>query len=342
MVHNYLLALYAQYEPDQLLGYLQSKGQDETNVPYDLRYAARLCIQLGHAQATVHLLATMGAYEEAVEHALANENVDLAKQTAERLQGEKTELAKRLWLKIAKYVIKNIYTGDGGSSDGSSGNQFTIKMATSILNECPLLKIEDILPYFPEFLTIDHFKEAICASLESYNRNIEELRNDMKMATDSAKDIREEIHRLRNRYTVVKAGDKCCLCGYHILMRPFYSFHCGHLFHSDCMLDEVRPHLPETDKRRLQELESMFSKLSLQQQQTTTGSSSSNSFAVTGGKGLATTSNISEANQREEIYSKIDDIVAGECLLCGQYMINMIDKPFIDPKEMNFAMKGWL
>ena len=27
-----------------------------------------------------------------------------------------------------------------------------------LLKECPLLKIEDILPFFPDFVTIDHFK----------------------------------------------------------------------------------------------------------------------------------------------------------------------------------------
>lgn len=28
----------------------------------------------------------------------------------------------------------------------------------NLLHECNLLKIEDILPFFPDFVTIDHFK----------------------------------------------------------------------------------------------------------------------------------------------------------------------------------------
>ncbi len=28
----------------------------------------------------------------------------------------------------------------------------------SLLQECSLLKIEDVLPFFPDFVTIDHFK----------------------------------------------------------------------------------------------------------------------------------------------------------------------------------------
>jgi hypothetical protein len=35
-----------------------------------------------------------------------------------------------------------------------------------------LLKIEDVLPFFPDFVTIDNFKEAICDSLERYNKQV--------------------------------------------------------------------------------------------------------------------------------------------------------------------------
>lgn len=33
-----------------------------------------------------------------------------------------------------------------------------IQKAMKFLNECELLKIEDVLPFFPDFVTIDHFK----------------------------------------------------------------------------------------------------------------------------------------------------------------------------------------
>ena len=35
-----------------------------------------------------------------------------------------------------------------------------------------VLKMEDVLPFFPDFVLIDDFKEAICTSLEEYNRQI--------------------------------------------------------------------------------------------------------------------------------------------------------------------------
>lgn len=33
-----------------------------------------------------------------------------------------------------------------------------VKRAMEFLHDCELLKIEDILPFFPDFVTIDHFK----------------------------------------------------------------------------------------------------------------------------------------------------------------------------------------
>jgi len=41
-----------------------------------------------------------------------------------------------------------------------------IQQAMQFLQQCELLKIEDILPFFSDFVTIDHFKDAICTSLQ--------------------------------------------------------------------------------------------------------------------------------------------------------------------------------
>jgi len=36
-----------------------------------------------------------------------------------------------------------------------------VRRAMEFLHECDILKIEDILPFFPDFVTIDHFKVGI-------------------------------------------------------------------------------------------------------------------------------------------------------------------------------------
>lgn len=70
-----------------------------------------------------------------------------------------------------------------------------------VLHQCEgLLKIEDILPFFPDFVTIDDFKDAISTSLEEYNRDIDSLKTQMNDATNSAQDISMDIHDLRHKY----------------------------------------------------------------------------------------------------------------------------------------------
>jgi hypothetical protein len=53
-----------------------------------------------------------------------------------------------------------------------------------------LLKIEDILPLFPDFARIDTFKDAICHSLEDYNSQIAGLKTEMDDVTRIADALR--------------------------------------------------------------------------------------------------------------------------------------------------------
>lgn len=60
-----------------------------------------------------------------------------------------------------------------------------------------LLKIEDILPFFPDFVMIDEFKDAICSSLEEYNRQIEDLKVRMPLQERTASPLRATRARIR-------------------------------------------------------------------------------------------------------------------------------------------------
>lgn len=66
----------------------------------------------------------------------------MAKKCAD-LPEDDEELRKKLWLKIARHVVQE---------------EKDVKKAMNCLSSCNLLKIEDILPFFPDFVTIDHFK----------------------------------------------------------------------------------------------------------------------------------------------------------------------------------------
>ncbi|KAE8587683.1 hypothetical protein XENTR_v10022066 [Xenopus tropicalis] len=312
-IHNYLLSLYAQFRPDSLLSYLEKAGTNANRIHYDLKYALRLCAEHGHNRACVHVYKVMELYEEAVDLALMVD-VDLAKSCAD-LPVDDEELQKKLWLKIARHVVQE---------------EKDVKKAMVCLSSCHLLKIEDILPFFPDFVTIDHFKEAICNSLEDYNKHIEELKREMEDATLSAKRIREDMQEMRNKYGLVDPQDKCTFCDFPLLNRPFYLFLCGHMFHFDCLMQVVVPNLPSYKQVKLEDLQQ---KLAAAVQPPKSRSQAKEEDAINLGK---------IQQNREQIKADIDDIVAAECAYCGELMIRTIDKPFIDPQKYKEEMLSWL
>lgn len=111
--------------------------------------------------------------------------------------------------------------------------------AMRFLESTDLLKIEDILPFFPDFVVIDDFKEEICTALEGYSTQIEQLKEEMAESTKSAEAIKADIADLKNRFVVVDANEKCGSCGLTLLTRQFYVFPCQHTFHADCLIREV-------------------------------------------------------------------------------------------------------
>lgn len=238
-------------------------------------------------------------------------DVDLAKSCADMPEDDE-ELRKKLWLKIARHVVQE---------------EKDVKKAMVCLSSCNLLKIEDILPFFPNFVTIDHFKEAICSSLQEYNKHIDELKQEMEEATESAKRIREDIQEMRNKYGVVESQEKCASCDFPLLNRPFYLFLCGHMFHSDCLQQEVVPHFSPFKQARLEELQRRLAAVGQAK------SRQRSKEAETSDRGQ---------QSRDQIKSDIDDLVAAECVYCGELMIKSIDKPFIDPQRCEEENNSWL
>ncbi|CAO1622916.1 unnamed protein product [Sympodiomycopsis kandeliae] len=253
-VHNFLFATLARGSEGEseedinnaLLDFIASSPTDPlTGSPYyDLDYALRTCEENGRKEASVRIFAKMGFYEDAVDLALDNRDVDLACYCADLIETDEA-LRRRLWLKAAKYVVDT---------------EQNITTAMEFLSLTPLLSIEDILPFFPDFTVIDSFKEEICLALESYATKIEDLKSEMERATGSAEHIREDINKLSQRFVTVDPEEKCGACQTDALQRQFYVFPCRHVFHADCLIAETTRRLPPRTLRRLLDLQGQLSR----------------------------------------------------------------------------------
>ncbi|KAG6329130.1 hypothetical protein ID866_9959, partial [Astraeus odoratus] len=243
IIHNLLITFYASpsttppNDDGLLLRFLTTAPCDPlTGKPYyDLDYALRLCKRTGRTQACVHIYAKMGLYENSVDLALEKGDLELAKINADMPEGD-PPLRKKLWLKIARYVVQD---------------KKDIKAAMRFLEDTEFLKIEDILPFFPDFVVIDDFKEEIAHALEGYSAHIEELKKEMDEATRTTESIKQDIAQLRNRFVTIAAEETCSVCTQLLLTRQFYVFPCQHTFHADCLIGLAKEYLPTSALRRI-------------------------------------------------------------------------------------------
>ncbi|KAH6684324.1 vacuolar protein sorting protein-like protein DigA [Halenospora varia] len=286
-VHNTLISIYASHpskDESGLLSYLESQGDEPS---FDADFALRLCIQHSRVQSCVFIYSTMGQYLQAVELALAHDEVDLASIIADRPVSD-PPLRKKLWLAVAKKVISQ-----------SNG----IKTAIEFLKRCDLLKIEDLIPFFPDFVVIDDFKEEICTALEDYSRNIDALKKEMDESSQTATNIKIDIAALDHRYAIVEPGEKCYICSLPLLSRQFFVFPCQHAFHSDCLGRKVMEQSGVGKGKRIREVQMQVSK-----------------GMVTGAK-------------RDAAIAELDALVASACILCSDFAIKRIDEPFVLPTD---------
>ncbi|KAJ5512332.1 Pep3/Vps18/deep orange [Penicillium fimorum] len=277
-VHNTLISIHASSPSSSeagLLTYLQSQPASPLHTMQTSRFACAFKIN-----ESSHAFTSTVQWDK------------LAAIVADRPEGN-DKLRKKLWLLVAEKKIRQPGTG--------------IKDAIEFLRRCELLRIEDLIPFFPDFVVIDDFKDEICTALEDYSRHIDSLRQEMDNSALTARQIRGEISGLDTRYAIVEPGERCWICSLPVLSRQFFVFPCQHAFHSDCLGREVLEGAGGK-KKYIRDLQAQLSSGDI------------------------------SASRREEIVKELDGLVAEACILCGDHAIKQIDKPFIASSE---AAEDW-
>lgn len=327
-VHNLAVALLSQ-DADQegeLLEYLAS-ARDLAGAPlYDAVHALRLARDRGRLRASVALFCEVGMYEDAVALALSFDG-ELAASIARQPQDDEA-LTHKLWLAIAKHLIEE------SGSDGGPPKPERIRAVTALLSEAGgAVRIEDILPLFPDFVEIDAFKDAICSSLEAYNREIEELKREMQQSTRTAQAIREDLARLEHRAGALDSSEPCARCGRPLHAPPpssagpsggalpkLYLFPTGNAFHASCLCAEVADLAPAVQRRRIQTLAERLATLPE-------------------GATSAPAAGDAPAELVEALRQQLEEEVAIEDPYCGEMVARHISRPFVSTDEA--AADGW-
>jgi hypothetical protein len=299
----------------------------------------------------VYIYKIIGLFEEAVDLAL-NIDVKLAKEIADSTElNINDELKQKLWLRIARHIIED---------------EKDVSKAMKFLDECgEIVQIEDILPYFPDFVTIDDFKDAIKDSLASYTCRIDTLKDDIEQAAKSAESIRNEIHQIRSKSISINSSERCLICHYPLLTRSFYVFPCAHKFHSDCLYHAITPYLLPSKRKMIDELQKALHEVTSMNFNTQQQKQSSNPVTAVASnivgtvadalntklftktkqqqqQGPIATSTTYSTQEIENLKSELDDLLASECIYCGDNLIKTVDEPFFNLNEYDEIFKSWL
>ncbi|CAH8856567.1 unnamed protein product [Trichobilharzia szidati] len=269
---NPLKFLNSQYDQ------LNAEQHIQSLLPYDPGFVLRLCKEVGHLKGMIYMLQILDMHQEALQLAIEWNEIGLAKEIAQS-DFLNSNLRRQLWIQLAQHIIS------------TNGN---MQEAINLLRECPLLKLEDILPYFHQFVTIDQFKDLICASLDSYNERIENVKNEMQTTMKTIDELRTQSNNLRYRYQIVENDSRCMHCNHLLILRAFYLFPCGHNFHINCLTELVKPYLSAEQKLKL-------------------------SKAVDS-ENIGNTASVTSF---EDIF---DEIIADDCILCGRIAIENLSR----------------
>ena len=295
----------------------ERRNKPKAEILFELDYAKKLFKENYDALALV--LALMGKYNEGVKIALENDKPEIAKFIASNVSDEK--IKKSLWLDIFSANKKNNF-----------------KDALEIMQSSKILKIEDVLPRIMDNIKIEEFKSQISECIDVYEENINKLKKDINEYNKTAENIKNDINKIKKKSLEIQYRQcKCEICQCNIKDNNIYLFPCGHMFDSKCIIDSLinyKNNMPndtnikeKVDKilllqKNINENEKkFFKKQTVDDSKKTTGVFGFfSTFQNKSGKDLSDLNEVDkkQLNADKEILS---ELLAEECVLCGDYMV---------------------
>lgn len=169
------------------------------------------------------MYAILGLHDKAVKLSLECEDISMAKEYADKPTDKKVK--KKLWMKIAKYLFNyqsKKPAGAGGSANATSmllkntkyqskdlnsiaqgrSGPVDVTMALKILGDS-VLKIDDLLPLFPEEAKVEDMKEHLCMCLDEYNLKIMDLKCQLEEHSKNAEILRKQQRKQRHKHITI-------------------------------------------------------------------------------------------------------------------------------------------
>ena len=300
-LHNlYLFHLSEGEDEKKIIEYLKLQ-ENLNNVNFDSEYAMTVFKQNHKLESQIFLYSLLKMHSEAVTLALELKKLGLAKSNAQKPERFDEELARKLWLQIAIFHIKE-------------GN---VRDALDVMNESKLIKMEDLLPYFEEQEPISNFKEEICKALSGYKKTIDDLNEELRESKTSASQVKGELKVIQSRYIEIDGMQPCEVCNRPIMKKSFFVYPCTHAYHKDCLLEMMIPILKSKDHSKASRIKHVLNLISVKE----------------GATPKKSKKNEESKETIEELNEKLDKILAPLCYFCSPQFIESVKDELIENKE---------
>lgn len=306
----------------------------------DKDFALNVCKYFKRTEAQIKMYGMLEFYEEAVKLALDSDMTDLAKSYANLPSDSK--IRKRLWLSILNNVI-NAHNGSDsilGIIKESRGN----------------LTLGDVFPYISPDVKIGEFSIILLEHLKDHGQKISTLNEEIKEYNINAKDLLGQ-HKTHQSNLIEFPSDKCCDYCEKLLVNDlkYYVFPCLHGYHMRCLVREqfAQRHYVMKSKQEKQELlessmtriKKLLAKFGLPTEEESKVKVIEyvemllKEGVVVLGSTKRRVELTPEAYRVLEIYYKqLEELLVGECLMCGSLAVETIDVPFDSYDEFQWAL----
>ncbi|OMJ09676.1 Vacuolar protein sorting-associated protein 18-like protein [Smittium culicis] len=371
-VHHYYFNLFAKSKQSSELSlqkYLEHFQHDHV---CELDYLLAECLKYNRISSAAFIYSNLGYYEDAVDLSLMSGDVELAIMQTTNLRNSSDPLSnvgllsetplvstggtnaissvqmfsneptnereKRLWTKIATYAL--ITCED-------------YNLALSLTKRTNLLKIKDLIKLQPSFVNIDLVRESLCTSLEEQEQEIKTLYMDMNESMKNAGVVSKEILGLNNRYSIVAENEMCMICCQPALTKVIYVFPCQHIFHCDCLTRKVLMGSVRVNIKKIKSLQYQLASIGKQRREMRL--ENIGGLLVDNDKKKQTkptkksrAQEIEDSKKEKELISsevkvrrELDNLVARECILCGETNVKSIGVPLVDIDKDYDSIMSW-
>ncbi len=117
------------------------------------------------------------------------------------------------------------------------------------------------------------------------------------------------------------SNQRCDICDHNLFQKVFHIFPCGHAFHADCLYKIVLMYTTDIDQ--LTHIKNLKDQIKVLSNRITDSNTDKRQVV-----------------QLDYLNNEMDNIVAADCLLCGEYMIKSVGMSLILPSDME-EMKSW-